>query len=477
MHSSRALAVPFLLVVVLSLVPLAGGAQVATPSSGELPAGVEVVASGLTNPRGFTWDAEGNLYLALAGAGGPNQVVADGTPYPFFGGLTSSIVQVDDGCTVPVVEDIASYLWTDPGWIWGAMDLATFEGQLYALLGGGGADVGMPDNPNGVYRVDADGSLELIADLSAWFRENPTVFTPWDYGADGSLFDLEAGRDRLWVSEAVGGRLLSVTPDGEITQIADLSEDHMVPTGVAPAPDGGAYVNHETVVPFPDGAATVIHVALDGTVTDAWTGLTAGTDLVMGPDDVLYAVEMATGNSDEPPYLNPGTGRVVRQTGPDSLEPVVVDADYPVYLGFGPDDALYLTYPAFGPDAGEGQGALLRLDVSGDRPISLAGLGELAPSCGGEASAAAPVADTGATASVTIADFAFSPPELAVAAGETVTWVNHDWAPHTATAGDGGFDSGRLDEGASFGYTFAEPGTYAYACAYHPGMTGSIVVE
>lgn len=468
----------------LTAAPLAVRGQEATPAMGALPAGVEVVASGLTNPRGFTWGADGELFLALAGSGGPDQVIGeDGTEFPFFTGMTSSVVRVEEGCTVPVAEGIASFLWTDPGWIWGVMDLAILDGQLYALLGGGGADVGLPDNPNGVYRVNANGTTELIGDLSAFFRENPPSFTPWDYGADGSLFDMEAGADRLWISEAVGGRLLTVTPTGEMALIADLSEAHMVPTGVAVAPDGGAYVNHETVVPFPDGAAKVIHVAADGTVRDQWTGLTAGTDLVMGPDGALYAAEMATGNLDEAPYLRPDTGQVVRQTGPDSHEPVVTDIDYPVFLGFGPDGALYLTYPAFGPDAGEGQGALLRIDLSVGTPISLAGLGELEPSCQGRAEAmASPGADTGADESsaagtaVTIADFAFAPAELAVAAGTTVTWSNEDWAPHTATAADGSFDSGRLDQGATFEQTFAEAGTFAYTCSFHPGMAGSVVV-
>jgi plastocyanin len=217
-------------------------------------------------------------------------------------------------------------------------------------------------------------------------------------------------------------------------------------------------------------------VAPDGTVTDAWTGLTAGTDLAMGPDGLLYAAEMATGNLDEPPYLNPGTGRIVRQTGPESLEPVVVDADYPVYLGFGPDGALYLTYPAFGPESGEGQGALLRIDLSADLPVSLAGLGELAPTCPDDA---ATTDDTVAAAgsTVTIADFAFMPQEVAVSVGTTVTWTNEDWAPHTVTAGDGSFDSGRLDQGASFEHTFNEAGTNAYFCTFHPGMTGTIIAE
>jgi plastocyanin len=165
---------------------------------------------------------------------------------------------------------------------------------------------------------------------------------------------------------------------------------------------------------------------------------------------------------------------------------VVTDIDYPVFLGFGPDDALYLTYPAFGPDAGEGQGALLRIDLSVGTPISLAGLGELGPSCMGGPGAAVALASPSADAaadeasaeatSVTIAEFAFTPAELTVAAGTTVTWTNEDWAPHTATAEDGSFDSGRLNQGDSFEYTFDDPGTYAYFCSFHPGMMGSIVV-
>ena len=68
----------------------------------------------------FHLDADGQLYLALAGTGGPNQVITpDGTPFPFFGGLTSSTVRVEGGCTVPVAENIASFFWSDPGWIWG----------------------------------------------------------------------------------------------------------------------------------------------------------------------------------------------------------------------------------------------------------------------------------------------------------------------------------------------------------------------
>ncbi len=82
-----------------------------------------------------------------------------------------------------------------------------------------------------------------------------------------------------------------------------------------------------------------------------------------------------------------------------------------------------------------------------------------------------------ATAEVTIVDFAFDPPELRVAAGTTVTWTNRDGVPHTATAGDGSFDTGTIDGGASGEATFDTAGSFSYACAFHPTMTGTIIVS
>ena len=63
----------------------------------------------------------------------------------------------------------------------------------------------------------------------------------------------------------------------------------------------------------------------------------------MGPDGTLYAAEMATGNLDTEPFLSPGSGRVVRQNGPDGLDEVLTDVAYPVTLGFDPDGAIRIT--------------------------------------------------------------------------------------------------------------------------------------
>jgi plastocyanin len=190
---------------------------------------------------------------------------------------------------------------------------------------------------------------------------------------------------------------------------------------------------------------------------------------------------MATNNLDDPPYFNPNSGRIVRQTGPDSLEPVVTDADYPVMLGFDDAGDLYLTYPAFGTATMEGEGALLQLDLS-EAPISLAEVGDLTPSCQGgpgSSSGATPEASpvsSADTQAVDIVDFSFSPGSLEIPAGTTVTWTNGDVAPHTVTAIEGAFDSGRLDAGGTFSFIFDEPGTFTYMCEFHPAMQGTITV-
>ena len=48
---------------------------------------------------------------------------------------------------------------------------------------------------------------------------------------------------------------------------------------------------------------------------------------------------------------------------------------------------------------------------------------------------------------------------------------------HTVTAADGSFDSGFLNEGDTFSYTFDEPGEYEYFCSPHPWMRAKVIVE
>jgi predicted lipoprotein with Yx(FWY)xxD motif/plastocyanin len=100
-----------------------------------------------------------------------------------------------------------------------------------------------------------------------------------------------------------------------------------------------------------------------------------------------------------------------------------------------------------------------------------------APSPATASSPAGYSADAGASKStITIKDFAFTPASLTVKVGATVTWTNVGGPTHTATADNGAFDSGNIAAGATFSQTFATAGTFAFHCAIHHSMTGSITV-
>jgi len=84
-----------------------------------------------------------------------------------------------------------------------------------------------------------------------------------------------------------------------------------------------------------------------------------------------------------------------------------------------------------------------------------------------------------AEASISIDNFTFTPPELTVAAGTQVTWVNHDDIPHLVVDAKDpqAMKSPPLDTGDKFAFTFAKPGRYPYFCALHPHMQGTVVVK
>jgi plastocyanin len=76
-----------------------------------------------------------------------------------------------------------------------------------------------------------------------------------------------------------------------------------------------------------------------------------------------------------------------------------------------------------------------------------------------------------------VENFNFTPADITVAPGTTITWTNNDDVEHTVTASDNRFGSKALETGDAFSFTFAQPGTYAYFCAIHPFMTGRVTVQ
>jgi plastocyanin len=64
-----------------------------------------------------------------------------------------------------------------------------------------------------------------------------------------------------------------------------------------------------------------------------------------------------------------------------------------------------------------------------------------------------------------------------VQAGQSVTWINIDIQPHTATANDLAWDAGNVQPGTSAAVPFDVPGLYGYFCVPHPWMKGLVEVR
>ncbi len=341
-------------------------AQDATPSASDP---VTLVAHRLTNPRGFAWNSAGDLYVALAGSGGAGVLGPDSGGGYATTGHSGIVARIENGNPVAVSVDLPSTTVGGERTL-GPAAVAFLGDALYVLEDANAMDFlrNSPD-PDGIYRVNDDLSLTLIADTAAWISANPTTFKPADYNPGGEVFGMVTVGDALWVIESNNGQVMKVSLDGQIERIADLSENHPLPTGPAVSPKGGVYVGFLTPAPYTDGSSKVVEVAADGKVTDVWTGLTLVTAVAVAPDGTLYAAEMATGNIDKPPYIAPETGRIVRQTGADTLEEVAININYPVALAFGPDGALYVAAAALGsidPD-----GYILRIDASAKGPLDV----------------------------------------------------------------------------------------------------------
>jgi len=72
---------------------------------------------------------------------------------------------------------------------------------------------------------------------------------------------------------------------------------------------------------------------------------------------------------------------------------------------------------------------------------------------------------------------AYSPDQVSISVGDTVTWTNNDSIAHTSTSDASTWNSGVVAAGGRFSFTFQNAGTFNYHCTIHPGMVGSVVVH
>jgi plastocyanin len=125
-----------------------------------------------------------------------------------------------------------------------------------------------------------------------------------------------------------------------------------------------------------------------------------------------------------------------------------------------------------------GGGFLLANKNSNNKPTPAATSTMSNMNTSGEESADKSDLGSSSTNQVNIKSFAFNPANITVKVGTTVTWTNNDSATHTVTETDGqnGPNSGNLEPGKSFTFTYDTAGTFKYHCAIHPNMTGTVTV-
>jgi hypothetical protein len=335
---------------------------------------VSTFAEGLDNPRGLKWGPDGALYVAEGGTGGTTstegqceQVVPPVGPYT--GGDTARISKLDaSGMRTSVAEGLPSNQ-TSPdlgSLVAGVSDLGFVGDTLYALISGGGCSHGHADSPNGIIKVNADGTTTLVADLSAWVHANPVATpNPADFEPDEGAYGLAVVDGMLYVAESNHGAIDRVDPaSGDVSRIIDMtvSEGHLVPTAIVLGADGLLYVSQLTTFPMVAGAAKIWTVATDGTKKNFASGLTGVLGLAFDADNKLYVLETSGAAAGGAPIV-PGSGRVVRLTDSGSLEVMATGLVFPTGMIFGTDGMLYVSNFGFGFPAGAGQ--VVMIDVSG----------------------------------------------------------------------------------------------------------------
>ncbi len=352
------------LVVALAVVAAVG---ITAASAGAVPT---VVATGLDNPRGLTFGADGTLYVAEAGRGGSGPCFMNSEPNLVCFGTSGAITQVRHGTQTRIATGLPSVAGQGGGGATGPHDVSVIGngGLLFSIGLGAPPSTVAPGGPIAgagmatLNRLNGrSGTWTPIASLAA----HEAAANPDGTDLDTNPYGILSLPGRTLVADAGANALLEVSASGKVSTVAAFPPTPVnfpfpgfpmdaVPTSVARGPDGALYVGQLTGFPFPVGGSTVWRIGASGPAPFR-TGFTNVVDITFGADGSLYVVEIDSSSLRLPPEM---IGSLIR-VAPDGTRTTIADNLFsPGGVALGPDGAPYVTVCSVCP----GGGQVLRLD-------------------------------------------------------------------------------------------------------------------
>ena len=287
---------------------------------------------------------DGMIYIAEAGTGGDNIVGPAGHQY--HSGLTGRISKVDPaaGTRTTIADKLPSSTRADEGTS-GPADVAFIASQLYYLQSEAGTQFGFPSDPSGVYKVNANGTVTLVADIGAFNRANPvndvTSGVQKDVSPDGVPYSMTVRDGAFYVVDGNQNQIMEITTSGAISRLNEFP-GHPVTTGTTYSDAGPFYVAAFGQTPYAPAGGKVYQVGVPtGTWAAVASGFSALTDAEFGLGGKLYALQFGEQASDpNGPPLTLSSGKILGvdlSTG--KLTPLVNGLTFPTALIFSGDTA------------------------------------------------------------------------------------------------------------------------------------------
>ncbi len=290
------------------------------------------LAGGVVAPTVSAEQRRGPVVTHLAEFGSDDFVTGstigpDGALY-VTDGAAGAVLRIDrrSGEVTPYADGLPSKAF--PGFdIGGPVDVAFVGGTAYVLVtlvSGMLFDepFGDPEAKNGLYRVERDGSVTLVADLGQWSVDNPPE--PAFFVDTGVHFALETYRGGFVVTDGHHNRVLFVDRDGSIRELATFG--NVVPTGLETTA-GRVFVTQMGPIPHEADDGKVVALRARSEPREIASGASMLIDVERGPRGALYAVSQGEWDGvGEGSRAFPDTGRLVVVGRDGELTPVL-DAD------------------------------------------------------------------------------------------------------------------------------------------------------